>query len=90
MNKLAKLLPALALVLGATLAFAFSPKGDTTSQYGQDSGQWIDVTGVTPGPTTYTCDATVDMHCLYDAPNGNPLNPGEDKRFVNRGISLLK
>ncbi|WP_074224467.1 DUF6520 family protein [Algoriphagus halophilus] len=90
MNKLMKSLPALALVLAATFAFAFSPKGESLSQFGEDSGQWIDVTGVTPGPSTYTCDAAVDAHCLYDAPNGNPLSPDEDKMFVNRGIADRK
>ncbi|MBN7813435.1 hypothetical protein J0A68_20940 [Algoriphagus sp. H41] len=85
-----KRLPLLAFVLAATIAFAFSPKGEDSNQYGHDSTQWINVTGVTPGPTTYTCDAAVSEHCLYDAPNGNPLNPGENKMFVNRGIAPLK
>ncbi|OOG76444.1 DUF6520 family protein [Algoriphagus sp. A40] len=90
MNRILKFLPALALALAATFAFAFSPKGEATNQYGEDSNQWINVTGVTPGPTTYTCDVAEDEHCLYDAPNGNPLNPGEDKMFVNRGIAPLR
>ncbi|MEB2777322.1 DUF6520 family protein [Algoriphagus sp. D3-2-R+10] len=85
MNKLIKSLPALALVLAATFAFAFGPKDLAMNQYGEATGQWYNVTGITPGPSTYTCDQLTDAECLHDAVNGNPINPDEDKVFVKRG-----
>ena len=68
MNKLAKLLPALALVLAATFAFAFSPANTQTSEYGLDGETWINVTGLTPGPTTYQCNADPQA-CTRQAQN---------------------
>ncbi len=85
MNKLSKLLPVLALVLGAFAAVAFSPKDLPMNVYGESAGLWYNVTGITPGPSTYTCDQQVDVECLHDAVNGNPINPGEDRIFVKRG-----
>lgn len=85
MNKLIKSLPALAMALAATFAFAFSPKDAPMNQYGEAAGQWYNVTGITPGPSTYTCDQLTNAECLHDAVNGAPINPGEDKVFVKRG-----
>ncbi|RIW13107.1 hypothetical protein D0X99_16990 [Algoriphagus lacus] len=53
--------------------------------YGESAGQWYNVTGITPGPSTYTCDQQDDVECLHDAVNGSPINPGEDRIFVKRG-----
>ncbi|HAS58282.1 MAG TPA: hypothetical protein DEQ87_17720 [Algoriphagus sp.] len=77
MNKLAKLLPALALVLGATLAMAMNFANPQPMQvFAEDPenpGQFIDVTSLEPG-VDYICDQTGD--CLYDAPNGNVVQQG--------------
>ncbi len=85
MNKLINKLPILAFVLAAFAAVAFSPKDMAMNVYGESAGQWYNVTGITPGPSTYTCDQQEDVECLHDAPNGNPINIGEDKVFVKRG-----
>jgi len=89
MKTLIKRLPLFAFVLAAFAAFAFSsPK---TEQWGKvDEDTYIDVTNIPPSSTTYTCDAATSAHCLYDAPDGNPLSPGENKMFVNRGVAPLK
>ena len=85
MNRLLNKLPLLAFVLAAFAAFAFSPKNSAMNVYGESAGQWYNVTGITPGPSTYTCDQLTDAECLHDAVNGNPINPGEDRVFVKRG-----
>ncbi|WP_339880592.1 DUF6520 family protein [uncultured Algoriphagus sp.] len=81
MNKLAKLLPALAMVLGATFAFGFSPATPQTSEYGLSGSNWINVTGLTPGPSTYQCNSASQV-CTRQTPNssGNPVKSGI---FVN-------
>jgi len=55
------------------------------NQYGQSGSQWYNVTNVVPGPTTYTCDEAEEVHCLFDAVNGNPIEPLEEEIFVKRG-----
>ena len=84
MEAITKRLPVLAFVLAAFAAVAFSPKDSAMNVYGESAGQWYNVTGITPGPTTYTCDEQEDVECLHDV-NGNPINPGEDREFVKRG-----
>lgn len=66
MIKFLKLLPALAMVLAATLAFAFAPA--PPSEHGFDGQNWIDVSGLTPGPDTYQCN-TSTVACTREAPN---------------------
>ena len=85
MNKLIKKLPLLAFVLAAFAAVAFSPKEAPMNKYGQSGAQWYNVTNVVPGPTTYTCDEAEEVHCLYDAVNGNPIEPLVEEIFVKRG-----
>ncbi|MDP3198931.1 MAG: hypothetical protein Q8M62_03825 [Algoriphagus sp.] len=84
MNKLKGALPIIAFLFAAFAAVAFSPKNSAMNVYGEDGGQWYNVTGIAPGPTTYTCDVLEDVECLHDI-NRNPINPGEDKEFVKRG-----
>lgn len=85
MNTLIKKLPLLAFVLAAFAAVAFSPKDSAMNLYGQSGSQWYNVTGIPTGPDTYTCDEQEAEECLFDAVNGNPINPGEDHIFVKRG-----
>lgn len=62
MNKLRKLLPALALLLGAGLAI--SQAGDLDPEFAQDPDNpaiWYDLSNVTPGPNTYECDDVPDV-----------------------------
>ncbi|WP_026954990.1 hypothetical protein [Algoriphagus vanfongensis] len=77
MNKLSKLLPALALVLGATLAMAMNFANPMANQlYAEDPenpGEFINVTTWQPG-VDYDCDSSGD--CLYDAPNGTVVQSG--------------
>lgn len=84
MNKLIKLLPAFALVLAATFAFAFSPAG--APEYAQDSSNpsiWYDLTGITPGPSTYECDFSEDV-CTRVLPNTSATMQKEGE-FVKNG-----
>ena len=67
MVKSLKMLPALAMVLAATLAFGFTPNTPPTPEHGYD-GAWIEVTGLTPGASTYQCDADPQA-CTRKAPN---------------------
>ncbi len=77
MNRLSRMLPALALVLGATLAMAMNFADPMPSQvFAEDpenEGEFIDVSSWQPG-VDYICDQTGD--CLYDAPNGNVVQQG--------------
>ncbi|RIW12171.1 hypothetical protein D0X99_19640 [Algoriphagus lacus] len=82
MNKFLNKLPLLAFVLAAFAAVAFSPKEMETDQYGLHNGVWYNVTGQIPSDQTYRCNNQEDSECLFDAPNGNPINPGEDRVFV--------
>jgi hypothetical protein len=79
MIKFLKLLPALALVLAATFAFAFGPK--QVSEHGYDGQNWINVTGLTPGPSTYQCNEST-VTCTRQAanPSAPQVKPGI---FVN-------
>ncbi len=79
MNKTLKFLPALAMVLAAGLAFGFSPA--QTSEHGYDGQNWIDVTGLTPGPDTYQCN-TSTVVCTREAPNQS-APPVKSGIFVN-------
>lgn len=77
MKSISKMLPALGLVLGATLAMAMNfanPLPD--EQYARDPDdpmEFINVTELTLG-VDYTCSD--DGECLYDAPNGTVIESG--------------
>lgn len=77
MKSLTKMLPALALVFGATLAMAMNFANPVPEeQYARDPDnptEFIDVTDLTLGED-YTCSD--DGDCLYDAPNGNVIESG--------------
>ncbi|WP_057936060.1 DUF6520 family protein [Algoriphagus resistens] len=89
MKKLEGKLPLIAFAFAAFAAFAFtSPE---TEQWGKvDEDTYINVTDIPPSSTTYTCDSAQNAHCLYDDDGGEPLSPGENKMFVNRGVAPLK
>ncbi|WP_339708310.1 DUF6520 family protein [Algoriphagus aquimarinus] len=66
MNKIAGKLPIIAFVFAAFAAFAFtSPQ---VSEYGLSGSNWINVTGLTPGPTTYQCNSDPQA-CTRQEPN---------------------
>lgn len=81
MNKLAKMLPVLALVLGATAAVAFTPASSQSSEHGFDGQNWINVTGLVPGPDTYQCDQNPQV-CTRQAPNSS-ASPVKTGLFIN-------
>ena len=72
MKSIKTLLPALGLVLGATLAMAMNFAEPTfVEQYrpvGGPSTEWYDLTNVTPGPNTYQCNAS-SITCTYSEPD---------------------
>ena len=70
MNNLIKRLPLFAFILAAFGAFAFS--SPPTPEYGLSGSTWINVTGLTPGPTTYQCNQDPQA-CTREAPS--PSSP---------------
>lgn len=81
MNKFLNKLPVLAFVLAAFAAFAFSPADSQTAEYGFDGQNWINVTGLDPGPDTYLCDDE-PVVCTRSAPSpaAQQVKPG---LFIN-------
>ena len=85
MDKFLKKLPLLAFVLAAFAAVAFtSPKEVTDPMYGFDGTHWYLIQG--EQGVTYVCDSDVTPGCLYDAIEGQPIDPNTNRKFVN--ISL--
>lgn len=88
MNKLNKLLPALALVLGAMMAMAMNFADDPTVRYAEDPAPgpeiWYNLQGVTPGTETYLCNTNNEVICSYESPDkdSDPVEPGV---FVIKG-----
>ncbi|MBN7817771.1 hypothetical protein [Algoriphagus pacificus] len=91
MNKLSKLLPALALVLGAFAAVAFTSPQPATGEYGLSGSVWYDVTGINPDEDTYVCNEDETRDCLFDQPfgMGTPISSEQDKVFVVQNASNL-
>ena len=81
MDKFLKKLPLLAFVLAAFAAFAFSPADNQSSEYGFDGQNWINVTGLVPGPETYQCDEDPQV-CTRRAPNSS-AQPVKTGLFIN-------
>ncbi|WP_339870406.1 DUF6520 family protein [uncultured Algoriphagus sp.] len=88
MKSIKKMLPALGLVLGATLAMAMNFANNPTERYAEDPASgtevWYDLTDITPGPTTYQCDEEVDETCSHMDSNflSNEVEEGE---FIKNG-----
>lgn len=80
------LLRAGVFIMVAAFAFAFSKPQINNDRFGRDSGIWYDVTGISPGPSTYTCDSG-GQGCLYDEPStsGQLISSGSNQLFVKRG-----
>ncbi|MFL0682779.1 MAG: hypothetical protein ACJLTB_06025 [Algoriphagus aquaeductus] len=92
MNKFLKLLPALALVLAAAFAVAFSFPKTQTGMFGKDGTIWYDVTETEPDNDTYLCDQSDPEGCLYDAPFdvGNPIGgPTQGLKFIVQNSTRL-
>ncbi|OYX16151.1 MAG: hypothetical protein B7Z16_12040 [Algoriphagus sp. 32-45-6] len=88
MKTLAKLLPALAMVLAATLAMAMNFAPNPTERYAEDPDPdveiWYDLTGISPGPSTYLCNSGPTVTCSRDMPDdsGDQIEAGI---FVKNG-----
>ena len=88
MNKLSKLLPALALVLGATLAMAMNFAHNPEVRYAEDPAPgteiWYDLTDITPGPNTHECNQSVQQTCSFEEPmvTSSQVEQGE---FIKNG-----
>ena len=82
MNTFIKKLPLLAFVLAAFAAVAFtSPSEELTEMYGFDGTDWYLIEG--EQAVDYLCDSDTQPGCLYDAVEGNPVDPTIDRKFVN-------
>ena len=68
MKRFLKVLPALAMALGAFGAVAFTTPTLQSSEHGYDGQNWLDVTGLPPGPDTYQCNTSTAV-CTRQAPN---------------------
>jgi hypothetical protein len=75
MKKLLQLLPAFALALGVSFAFANAPRSaDASAQTkrANQNGTWVDITGQVLG-TDYRCpSSSVVCTQMFDT-NGNPI-----------------
>ncbi|WP_339758470.1 DUF6520 family protein [Algoriphagus aquimarinus] len=69
MNKLIKSLPALALVLAATFAFAFSSPKVAAPEYGLDGSTWVNVENLEIGEN-YLCNESEQV-CTRTAPSSS-------------------
>ena len=89
MKSIKTLLPALGLVLGATMAMAMNFADNPTERYafGYDEdlemNVWFDLTGETPGSSTYQCNSDPSV-CSRTEPNSSAtiVEPGI---FVKNG-----
>ena len=92
MKRLTNLLPALALVLGAFAAVAFTSPKVTTGEYGQAGGIWYDVEGINPDEDTYVCNSSPSQDCLFEEPStsSTPISTEMDKVFVVQNAANLR
>lgn len=86
MKRLKNLLPAIALLVGATMAMAMNFADNPTIRFAEDPDThvWYDLTGITPGASTYECDYAPTETCSREeASNSSPqVEVGE---FVKNG-----
>ena len=79
MKSITKILPALGLVLGATLAMAMNFAQPEVEKYRPtgEPDEWYDLTEVTPGPSTYQCNGSTQA-CTFSEPdvNSTPASMG--------------
>ncbi|WP_026953501.1 DUF6520 family protein [Algoriphagus vanfongensis] len=92
MNKLFKILPALGMVLAATMAMAMNFADNPTERYAEDPAPgtevWYDLTDITPGPSTYQCDEEVDQTCSHMDPNFSSSEVEEGEFIKNGSLPL--
>ena len=88
MKSIKNLFPALALVLGASMAMAMNFANNPTERYAEDPAPgtevWYDLTDINPGPSTYQCDEEVDQTCSHMDPNSSS-NEVEEGEFIKNG-----
>lgn len=92
MKHLKNLLPALALVFGATLAMAMNFADNPTERYAEDPQMgpeiWYNLTGISPGSSTYECNFAPTETCSHeeDSDTSPQVESGE---FVVNGTLPL-
>ncbi|WP_026947142.1 DUF6520 family protein [Algoriphagus marincola] len=94
MNKLRKLLPALALMLGASLAMAMNFAHNPEERYAEDPAPgveiWYDLTDVTPGPNTYECNESVQETCSFEDPMSTSQEVEQGEFIKNGSLPLAQ
>lgn len=94
MSKFRKLLPALALVLGATLAMAMNFADNPEERYAEDPAPgteiWYDLTDVTPGSNTYECNESVLETCSHVDPMFTSAEVEEGEFIKNGSLPLAQ
>lgn len=94
MKSIRNLLPALALVFGATLAMAmnFASPQVNNPQFGQSNGQTYDVTGRTvgPGPLQYLCNQAVSDCLFEDVELTTPISTSEGQFVPGSGLMPIE
>jgi hypothetical protein len=82
------LLPALALLLGATLAMAMNFPGNPTERYAKHPTLeiWYDLTDIEPGDETYDCDEFETTTCSRVAPNSSAMQVEPGQFIVNGNL----
>jgi len=77
MNKLLRVFPVLALILGSALAFGGASQADVLqTKRANQNGTWVDITGQVQG-TDYRCTSSSQVCTkLFDS-NNNPISGTE-------------
>jgi hypothetical protein len=88
MEAITKKLPLLAFVLAAFAAVAFTAPQEMVTMYGFDGEHWYQIDDDTP-PGSYTCESDTEPRCLYDAVEGQPINPEVNRKFVNVSLTPI-
>lgn len=87
-NLVKNLLRAGVFVLGVVFAFAFTQPAvdcEFTGYWGKDAnGVWHQITSQMEEGVHYSCEEPRDEndYCLYDAKEGNPVDPQTNSLFV--------
>ncbi|OYX14770.1 MAG: hypothetical protein B7Z16_14110 [Algoriphagus sp. 32-45-6] len=95
MKTRAKLLPALALVLGATLAMAMNfanPSTVNDPKFGESNGEVYDVTNRTvgPGPLQYQCNQATSTCLFEDAELTIPISESDGQFVPGSGLMPIE
>ena len=92
MKSIKNMLPALGLVLGATMAMAMNFAENPTERYAEDPAPgaeiWYDLTGITPGGSTYQCNMSISEVCSHEEDNFSSPQV-ETGKFVKNGTLPL-